>query len=363
MQLEGAAVKPVVESTVREVDGLSRLHAAVGTNALTNPLFDADSNYPIGSQFNGTTSQTAGRSYLPSGGWGFCSPLATNTVNYSSIFGYGWSTIYKPYEDTATFGGEENSESDPTHLINTKYTGGRTLKMYGVGASLNLFNRNPDRIEVGYPAVTSFTSSTKTIDGTTAWGDADCWAKYDWFQQVQLPANAASYTFGAFVRCPPNDKLRDLNFGGIYVNHDHSPVSQSEANINCIAIKRASHNLSLRTGAIPSSQTPFNWSGLRPNINDALKIYGIMYNPVGGSAVYVNGITYKDAEDYSEFKLVTASGNVTDNNNAIGLGLFFAENHSYLPAIPPDPNPPTGSIEFYSPFIQFFNSSGELLTS
>jgi hypothetical protein len=333
-----------------------RLNSIIGTNALTNPLFDADVNYPIGGQFNGTTSQTAGRSYLPSGGWGFCSPLATNTVNYSSLFGYAWNTNYRPFDDSARFGGEENSESNATHLININYAGGRTLKMYGVGDSLDHFNRLPYRVDSGYPAITSFTSSTKTVDFTTTWGDPDCWAKYDWFQQVQLPANATGYTFGAFVRCPTNDKLRDLNFGGIYVNHDHSPVSQSDANINCIAIKRASHNLSLRTGAIPTSQTPFNWSGLRPAINDALKIYGIMYNPVGGSAVNVNGITYKDAEDYSDFKLVTASGNITDSNNAIGLGLFFAENHSYLPVTPPDPNPLTGSIEFYNPFIIFQTS-------
>jgi hypothetical protein len=32
MQLKGAALQPVVESPVKEVDGLSRLHAAVDTN-------------------------------------------------------------------------------------------------------------------------------------------------------------------------------------------------------------------------------------------------------------------------------------------------------------------------------------------
>ncbi len=331
-----------------------RLDSIIGTNALTNPLFDADVRYPIGAEWNGTTGESNG--LLPSGKWGFCSPLATNTVNFQSYFGYGWLSNYRPYDDTAKFGGTENPEENPYQLININYSGGRVFKMYGVGASLNAFNRNPDRIEGTYPAITSFTSSTKTVDGTTSWGDSDCWAKYELMQQIQLPANATGYTFGAFVRCPPNDKLRDLNFGGIYVNHDHSAVSQSDSKINCIAIKRASHNLSLRTGAIPTSQTPFNWSGLRPLIQQNNNTYAIMPNLVGQSAVNVEGITYKDAEDYSDFKLVTATGSVSSSYNAISLGLFFAENHSYLPETPPDPNPPTGSIEFYNPFIIFQTS-------
>ncbi len=328
-----------------------RLNSIVGTNALTNPLFDADINYPIGAQYNGTTKE-GGIGYFPTGKWGFCSPLATNTSNYSSVFGYGWNSNYKPYDDVARFGGEENSESYPTHLININYNGGRALKMYGVGASLNLFNRNPDRYEPTYPCITSFTSSTKTVDGTTTWGDADCWAKYEWMQQVQIPANATGYTFGAFVRCPTNDKLRDLNFGGIYVNHDHSSTTPSDSHINCVAIKRASHSLSLRTGNIPSSQTPFNWSGLRPLIR-ANNSYHIMPNPATQSAVEIESIAYKDAEDYSDFKLVTSTGNITSSYNALSLGIFFAENHSYMPETPPDPNPPTGSIEFYNPFIIF----------
>tara|TARA_E500000305_G_C3996117_1_gene224630 strand:- start:239 stop:1312 length:1074 start_codon:yes stop_codon:yes gene_type:complete len=357
MQLKGAALQPVVESPVKEVDGLSRLHAAVDTNAVTNPLFDADVNYPIGHQWNGTTGESNG--LLPAGKWGFCSPLTTNTITYQSFFGYGWLSNYRPYIDSAKFSGEEIGGYQ---IANIKYSGGRVFKMYGVGASLIDRNRNPDRTEATYPGITSFTSSNKTVNETTTWGDSDCWAKYELMQQVQLPSNAASYTFGALVRCLPNDKLRDLNFGGIYVNHDHSPVSQTDSHINCIAIKRASHNLSLRTGVIPTSQTPFNWSGLRPVVNPTTNIYEVMPNLPGASAVDVEGITYKDAEEFGDFKLVTATGSVSSSYNAIGLGLFFAENHSYLHETPPDPNPPSGSIQFYSPFIQFYNNNGDLIT-
>ena len=71
----------------------------------------------------------------------------------------------------------------------------------------------------------------------------------------------------------------------------------------------------------------------------------------------IQSITYKDAEDFSDFTAVTKTITLQSDQSIPrknGFGCYFAENHSYLPPeTPPDPNPPTGSIQFYNPFLIF----------
>ena len=90
-----------------------RLKSITGTNALQNPMFDSDNGYLIGAAFNGNTKQVTGRDYYPAA-WSNCSPIATNTGDYSSLTPTNWLADYRPFDDTAKFGGEENSESFPT---------------------------------------------------------------------------------------------------------------------------------------------------------------------------------------------------------------------------------------------------------
>lgn len=326
-----------------------RLKSIVGTNALQNPMFDEDNGYPIGAQFNGTTSDIAVRSYLPSD-WSPCSPIFVETSNYSSLTPTNFLSDYRPYDDTSLFGGEKSSPSFPTHLININYSGGRVLKMYGIGDSLVSFNRNPDRTYPDLP-VTNATTSTKTVDGTTTWGDNECWSLYQWSQGITVPSGFTQATFGAYFRCPPEDLFRQLNFGGVYVWQDIASSVPSNVYVNAIAIKRASHSLSLRTGVAPSGQGAFNWSGLS-DVKSGSGVYGLRWN----DSNYIQSITYKDAEDFSDFTAVTKT--ITLQNDAgipdkLGFGCYFAENHSYMPHTPPDPNPPTGSIQIYNPFVIF----------
>ena len=326
-----------------------RLKSIAGTNALQNPMFDSDNGYLIGAAFNGNTKQVTGRDYYPAA-WSNCSPIATNTGDYSSLTPTNWLADYRPFDDTAKFGGEENSESFPTHLININYSGGRVLKMYGIGNSLIPFNRNPDRTFPDLP-VTNATTGTKTVDGTTTWGDNECWSLYQWSQGVVVPDGVTQVTFGAYFRCPPDDLFRQLNFGGCYVWQDIVTTPPSNVYVNAIAIKRASHSLSLRTGVAPSGQGAFNWSGLGDTPQSGGN-YALRWNDTNN----IQSITYKDAEDFSDFTAVTKT--ITLQNDAglpsrIGFGCYFAENHSYLPQTPPDPNPPSGAIQIYNPFLIF----------
>ena len=195
-----------------------RLKSIAGTNALQNPMLNADNGCPVGAQFNGNTSATVGRDYLPSA-WSPCSPMVTNTADYSALTPCNFLADYRPFDDTGKFGGEENTPQFPTHLENINYSGGRVLKMYGIGNSLHSFNRNPDRTYPDLP-VTNATTATKTVDGTTTWGDDECWSIYQWSQGVVAPTNFTQVTFGAYFRCPPEDLFRQLNFGGVYVWQD-----------------------------------------------------------------------------------------------------------------------------------------------
>ena len=325
-----------------------RLKSITGTNALQNPMFDADVGYPIGAQFNGNTKEVTGRGYYPAA-WSNCSPIVTNTGDYSSLTPTNFLSDYRPFDDVSKFGGEENTPSFPTHLININYSGGRVLKMYGLGSSLGLpFNQNADRTFPDLP-VTNCTTGTKTVDSTTVWGDFECWSLYQWSQGLVVPDNVTQVTFGAYFRCPPEDLFRALNFGGCYVWQNKNNENPSDVTINAIALRRSSATFSLRTGVNPAGQGAFNWSGLR-DTKESGNNYSLRWNDANN----VESITYKNAEDFSHFTAVTKTITLQSSSrtpNKIGFGIYFAENHSYMTYPPPDPNPPSGSIQVYNPFV------------
>ena len=322
-----------------------RLKSTIGTNALQNPLFDSDNGYPIGETFNGQT-RAGSSSWLPAH-WSPCSSNAPggNATLVNTFF----NTNYRPYDDTAKFGGEEAGEAPNRYLTGINYSGGRSIKMYGVGQAIRSETRNPDRTYPEY-TVTHTTGATRTIDGTTPWGETDCWTKYEWTQGVSIPDGMNTATFGAYVKCDPSDLFRALNFGGIYTFQNTTAFGSSPQNVfvNVIAVKRASTNLNLKSGTIPADQGQFHWGGNSQYLGN--NVYGARWNDTSN----VESITYKDAEDYPEFiaieKTITLQ---SGTGRKMGLGMYFMENQSYLPETPPDPNPLSGSIQFYNPFLIF----------
>lgn len=324
-----------------------RLRSIIGTNALQNPLFDADNGYPIGEIFNGQTRE-AQSTWLPAH-WSPCSGISPSS-SAGTLVNTFFDTNYRPYEDTAKFGGEEEGSAPNRRLVNINYSGGRSLKMYGIGLASEASDRDPDRTYEFYP-VTHTTGATRTIDGTTPWGETDCWTKYEWTQGVSIPDGMNTATFGAYVKCDPSDLFRALNFGGIYAFQNTTSLGSFPQNVysNIIAIKRASTNLNLKSGTIASPQGQYHWSGNSQYLNLDDK-YGGRWNDTSN----VQSITYKDAEDYPDFIAVEKTITLqSGTGRKMGLGMYFMENHSYLPATAPDPNPLSGSIEFYNPFLIF----------
>ena len=325
-----------------------RLKSIIGTNALQNPLLNADNGYPIGGIFNGTTSLLSGQGFLPAH-WSPCSPTYINAPTaFRSLNNNYFKTDYRPYDDTAKFG-EVNNPDYVSHIANINYSGNRVLSMFGVGASMTSFNRNPDRTSPDYP-ITMCTSPTRTIDASTPWGENDCWAKYEWTQGVSVPDSMNSVTFGAYIRCKPSDLFRELNFGGVYIFQDTAASAPSNVFTNIIAVKKSSHSLSLRSGVCPAGQGQYQWSGNAAKLDATGEKYPQRLN----SSCNIESITYKNAEDFADFTVVEKTVTLqAGTSRHLGLGMYFCENHSYLPETPPDPNPLSGAIDFYNPFLIF----------
>tara|TARA_E500000318_G_scaffold108778_2_gene120351 strand:- start:241 stop:1266 length:1026 start_codon:yes stop_codon:yes gene_type:complete len=315
-----------------------------GTNALSNPLFDADNGYPIGGTFIGQTSTNPGTSFYPEY-WAPYSPLFLNTSSYNSFLGNFYFANYPNFDDTANFGGSEAGGG--THLDGINYSGGRVLGLYGAGANFNAFNRNADRTFPD-PPVTNCTTAGTTVNSGTSFFSDDLWTHHSWNQGVAIPDSANNVTFGAFVRCPANDIFRDLNFGGVYVWEDTATSSPTNVSIDTIAIRRSEVTLTLANGSIASGQGHYQWSGLSDTKS------GNAYPQRWNDTCNVRSVTYKDAEDFANFKEVskTVSIRATGTGRRMGISLYFAENHAYLFTIP-DPNARSGLIQFYNPFLIF----------
>jgi hypothetical protein len=335
-----------------------RLKTIVGTNALVNPTFfqsaSAESVYPVGAMFNGHKSDTLDgsgqeRQFFYPLAWSPYSPLFTNTTSYSSLVNNNFLTNYRPYEDTALFGGILQSSIGGQYISDVNYRRDRVLKLFGAGSSLISFNRDPDRTYPD-PPITGNVEAGYTVGTGTTWGDSRLWTRYEWSQGVTIPAGATQVTFGAYFRCPPEDLFRDLNFGGCYIFQDVNENPPTNVKINAIVLKRSAHSLNLPTGS--SQQGHYNWSGLSDIFTFGENRYPLRWN----DSINTQSITYENAEDFAHFKAVTKTITLSPESNTfnrLGFAMFFSENQSYMTEPPPSPNPPSGAIQFYNPFVIF----------
>ncbi len=71
--------------------------------------------------------------------------------------------------------------------------------------------------------------------------------------------------------------------------------------------------------------------------------------------------SYETTDDYAYFKKVEKSYTLTTDTgyDSINMGLYFCENQDNLD----NSGTPTGSIEIYQPYIQFYDSNGDVITN
>ena len=299
-----------------------------GTNEITNPFLDADNNYPTGQSYIATTSG------MPSG-WTIYNPLylSSSTSDYTVSCPTLFLEKFRPYGDSG-----ENADIQK-----------RGVKLYGTGTSFTTRNQDPDR-DYSLPPVSCNISDGTTVDSSTSWGDTDIWARTDFGQRsITVPDSASTATMKVFVRVDKNDKFRDLNFGGAYMFSAkyNASLDQTEGTVSYFAVKNASHNLTLEDAPADGAQSHFNWCGFSHSGTAEFTSRWI-------DILTVDSNDYYDSEDLAEFTKLTLTMTLpSGTSRKLGFALYFAENHSYLPTTAPDPNPPSGAIQFYQPHISF----------
>ena len=69
---------------------------------------------------------------------------------------------------------------------------------------------------------------------------------------------------------------------------------------------------------------------------------------------------YENAEDYQFFKKVERSATLGGEQfDYINIGLYFCENQTNLD----ESTTPTGAIEIFQPYVQFYDSNGDIITN
>jgi len=310
--------------------------------------YAGQNKYPIGAIYNGVDGFSSAGTQLP-WNWTYCSGLFLETTGYSSFLGNIFTTNYKPYDNLDRFAtGSTNVE-----LTGINYSGGKVLKLYGAGDSFIAFNRDPDRTFPDLPVIGATTNDVFLGSGGTLWGDNRTWVKHEYCHFVTIPSNHDKIEFGAFARCDPADFLRQYNMGAIYIVQQNSSAPMT-VQVDTIIIKRDDNGYTLASGSLPIDRAIWNFSGLNINYNWTDRYYPTRWNDYPT-------ITheYHSANDLANFKRLSRTvdrATFSGVTQRIWICCAFLENTSYLPETPPDPNPLSGSVDFYSPFVKSYES-------
>lgn len=321
-----------VQPTVQRVDGIPTLENYEQDNNLcTNSTFQNHNNDTDGSIYNGIDRDTD---------WQFYSPVFVSASDYKLGHNFQYILPYPPYNNTTSLVPTPADHADIPNNVK------RGVRMFGLGDDFGIaLNQDADRTYIEpyrETPITGLHDTSTTISSSTAWRDSGTWTRYDRCQMVTTSANTVK--FGAYVRCDPNDALRALNMGGLYLWQDTTVGTGARTvYVNAIIAKRAAHTPNLKTGTIPAGVGHYHFSGLNGNDPDqTTNIY--RWNDY----LTVEGIDYYDSEDVATWtkieKTVTLQGSGT---RTLGLAMFFAENMSYLN----DDGELTGSIDFYNPYV------------
>ena len=334
-------------SVVAAADGTYLARSLDTGNSLYNPEYHLN-NYPVWTSWNGvktslTATNTSGiRGGIP--GW----------VHYSPLFNQGYSTY---------IGNQFLNLEAPNRLMEfAEKQQPRIIKIYGSenlwgpGGSVqgSVGNDNADRgdsttgifTNVGNSRIVSNTTLS-SISSSTSMTSTDCWSRVtEWQQHISIPNSATSVKFGAQIKVAADDKLRPLNFAGIYCAEDRNPAPGAHFRyVNYFGIRHTNATFSLPTGGLTGDQGSYNWNGLV--VGDG-HTYHRFYTP---TQTAVTEHAMLDQDDYEDFKKVEYTFTPqSGTSRKMSINLFFAENTSYLKAAAGEL---TGGFQVYDPFVEF----------
>lgn len=312
--------------------GDNELIPSIPDNALDNPTFDvSESSAPNGATFNGVVEW--------GGKWGHYGQLYVSSGDAKTFTGNAYLANFPAFKDL----GYSNLGDSP-----------KVISLYGSGTNFPTVTgdqANDDNTRT----YTEFNlQGMSSVAGAQTYPSANAWTRHEWSQSVNVPSDATKATFGAYLRVPETDELRALNNGGLYLWQDTAASPPTDVYVNVICARVDGQTYTFVTGAQTqgiSSQT--QWSGLNNTI--ASGEYGFRWN----DDVDIQSVDYVNTSTLRQFrrveKEVTLQG--SGSGRKVGLSMFFGENQSYLNAS----GTPSGAIQFYNPFVQFFDSSGNII--
>ncbi|MDG1797024.1 MAG: hypothetical protein P8H35_00490 [Flavobacteriales bacterium] len=291
--------------------GDNRLIPSIPGNALDNPTFDVVTSPPFGNAFNGVV-------YFNK--WSHFGQLFTSDSDYKTYVGNSFHGNFPPFKDL----GGGSLDDQP-----------KVLKLYGAGTNFpsNTTNTNNNNARSFPLSGMSFLTTPGTYpDGST-------WTRQGWSQGVAVPDSATTVTFGAYVRVPSDDQLRDLNVVGCYINQN----TGSNNFVNAMYIKEDGQMFSFKTGSANKN----HWSGLSDSINaNSNTEYSIRENNV----CTIQSITPYFQSEFSQFKKIEKTVTLqAGSNRRLTFEMFFGENQDYLNAS----GTPSGAGLFYNPFVTY----------
>ena len=292
--------------------GSNRLIPSIPGNALENPTFDVAESPPFGNAFNGVV-------YFNK--WGHFGQLFTSDFDYKTHVGNAYLANFPAFKD---LGGVLDDQP-------------KVLKLFGAGTNFpsNVTNTNTDNARTFPLSGMSFTATPGTYP------DGGTWVRQGWSQGVAVPDSATTVTFGAYVRIPSDDQLRDLNVVGCYINQN----TGSSNYVNAMYIKEDGQMFSFKTG----SGNANHWSGLGDDITAGGNTeYPVRYNTVST----IQSITPYLQSEFSQFKKIEKTVTLqAGTNRRLTFEMFFGENQDYL--TPVSAPTPSGAGLFYNPFVLY----------
>jgi len=363
-------------------------------NWLQNCTFNQDSRYPAAGQthnrtknaFNGKSGINTGNA--PPNHWARYCPLFTSTAtnDYYTILNNYFLRSRKKDDTYLDIAAENTTGTASGSSHASEYNIGpaqhRILGLYGTSNHLNSRNNNPDR---NYTDLPVYGATTGEIDSSSTFADGDGWVKHCYYQIIQnFPAEAVKAKYGAYVQVTEDDDFADKNFASIRVSQDwYNPSNPYAANYTRKVygqeykifkvgdINDLPNSIGTHTNL---AYTNYNWNGPSKDI-----VSGQEHNP-GVSWPFLRWPTHLDIQGgsgamatihFREFKLVTETYTLEPGSSAgiysnqLGDLLFelcFFEHSSNLVTATGN-STPSGSVRFYAPFVQFLDSSDNVITT
>ena len=345
----------------------------IQNNHLSNPMWDADSAYPSAqnshgrdkSNLNGQGSNWLDN-YTPADWKRYCSLYTSGSSNDFQTLNNNYFLRARKKDDTfKDLAAEHTSSDSQVSIVGDRYMIGpnqkRILGLYGASGYLNSRNNDADR---AYGDLVLYSQVNGYIDSGTTHSEGKGWVKHSYYQHVAIPTNATRVQYGAYVQCPSFDSFDTNNFAAIQVSQCTAKGNTSTSVYgDGVFIKNSGDTIPNPTLSVSGNQAQYSWNGptarkVPMNVN---MVYSGDFRWPG--SISTSGTTLT-ANDYRDFKLITRQkptelqARTGSDASALGSMLFeliFYTCSSNITSASGSTG--SGSVRFYAPFIQFLDSS------